>query len=324
MFARSQLGLIRALGHSFGCVVLFLATTLGLAGCSTNKEPVDLFKSNTPGLGVKPFWLAEREWGKPDEVLTLALYSATDHVVYLWFKRVIVLEPDQDGAFRIPNQEVPVPLFHRQRRPIVLVCNAEGRWGLYHRESEQRDLDCLLLERAPRLALDHKELIRRADGIPHPVDSADEVLASLACHVLSVHDPDRRVDGYSTLEVSREDAGRISRFLDQKASTFSQTTQRLWRRLADHYDVRATPNDDEKWSWAAISSAYQWGAPTDKDLVRILPEREQRLVRGSHTAPDRPFDPADEFRRRIIESSKSQVHPNMREKKENSSDGVPQ
>lgn len=323
-FARPHLARMRALLPFLCSSALILTSILGLTGCSTSKEPVHLHNTNTPGLQEKPFRLAEREWGKPDDRLTLALYTSSDHIVYFWCVRVIVLEQGQDGTFRIPNQEIPVPRFQRQRRPIVFVCDAEGRWGLYHHESEQRDLDCLLLERAPRLVLDHTELTRPENGVPNPADSADEALASLACHVLSVHDPDRRLDGYSTLRMSREDASRISKFLDKNPSTFSQTTQRLWRRLANHYDIRAVPNEGEKWSWAAIRSLYQWGPPTDKDLVKILPEREQRLTRGSYTAPDKPFDPAEEFRRRILESNESRVTPSNLEKEKSSLDGVSQ
>ena len=95
--------------------------------------------------------------------------------------------------------------------------------------------------------------------------------------------------------ISEADALQTSRFIESYPGVFSSPTIRLWKRLAEHYETPSRPRETDEWSWAVLGRIYRSDvSPTDLDLVSVLPEREQFLVRGEYDAPEHPYSTREE------------------------------
>ena len=306
----------------------FLVVTVWLAcgtGCSEYEPPAVHCMNNTPGLWFSAFRLPEAEWGKPDDVLAMSWYMTSEWTAYAWYRdiwceRVRVLHADERGRYRIPNETIAgyfeltplLPQITKQRYPMVCVLDGKGKFGIHHRENLMSYLEWYPFQDAPRLEWSPDGYrINQAKGPPEgsrvrpelgvysiKTPTADTTLGCLVCYLLAHHRPagsPAQGDQHRVPRITEEDARAIAEFVERHPGTYSKTTRLLWGRLAGHYDRASQRREGRHGYWGILEQRYQRGIVPDREfLIRVLPEREQLLVLGSYTRPDRPFDPKQE------------------------------
>src|SRR5262249_10855714 len=66
-----------------------------------------------------------------------------------------------------------------------------------------------------------------------------------------------------------------------------------------------TPDIGANWGWYVFRRSYEKNeSPSTDDLIRVLPEREQLLVRGRYDAPAHRYDEREENDRQRAEEEK--------------------